>query len=84
MAMSDYEKLDYIKEKLGESSSASGEKALVLYGSETGNAQSVATWLANDLKNRGVPRTTLCAMDDYDFSTLEKEKNIYAVVSTAG
>lgn len=83
MSMTDYEKLDYLKEKLGESS-AGGEKALVLYGSETGNAQSVATWLANDLKNRGIPRTTLCAMDDYDFANIEKEKNIYAVVSTAG
>lgn len=83
MAMTDFEKLDYLKSKLGESSTG-GDKALVLYGSETGNAQSVATWLANDLKNRGVPRTTLCAMDDYDFSNLEKEKNIYAVVSTSG
>lgn len=81
--MTDFEKLDYLKEKLGESSAA-GDKALVLYGSETGNAQTVATWLASDLKNRGIPRTTLCSMDDYDFSSIEKEKNIYAVVSTSG
>lgn len=34
--MDDYEMLDYLKGKLGES--VTSEKSLILYGSETGNA----------------------------------------------
>lgn len=75
------EMLDYLKDKLGEGSTS--EKSLVLYGSETGNAQSVAQTLHTDLKRRGV-RATLSAMDDYDFEKLPKETNVYMIVATAG
>jgi hypothetical protein len=36
--MNDYEQLEYFKKKLGETPSDGSDKALVLYGSETGNA----------------------------------------------
>ena len=44
MAMDDFEMLDYLKKKVGEKGGSS-LKTLVLYGSETGNAQGVANEL---------------------------------------
>lgn len=41
MARDDLETLDFLKKAVGEA--PSGEKAVILYGSETGNAQAVAT-----------------------------------------
>lgn len=86
LGMSDYEKLDFLKKKLGETSAdgSAGSSALVLFGSETGNAQSVAHGLAKDLKTRGYARTRISAMDDYDFDSLPSEKKVFAVISTAG
>lgn len=83
--MTDYEKLDFLKKKVGETSGETGsESAVVLFGSETGNAQNVATGLTADLKTRGFPRTQITSMDDYDFDNLANEKRVYAVISTAG
>lgn len=62
--------LDYLKDKLGET--VTSEKSLILYGSETGNAISVANTLHFDLKRRGM-RASCMAMDDYDFDKLHKE-----------
>lgn len=43
--MNDYELLEHLKKKLGETPTDGSDKALILYGSETGNAQQVANEL---------------------------------------
>lgn len=51
-----------------------GERpTLVLYGSETGTAQSLADTFVSELKRRNV-KAKAVAMDDYDFEKLQKEK----------
>ena len=67
-------------------------EVLVLYGSETGNAESVAQIVANELKRNHTSKTVrLLAMDDLDFDELRETSddpnyhlNIIFVVSTCG
>lgn len=58
-------------------------KALVLFGSETGNAEDQAGKLAKELKGKGV-NTQCMAMDDYPFENITKEPLVIFVCSTAG
>ncbi len=55
----------------------------ILYGSESGNGQSVAEALAGTLDQRGLQHT-LINMSDYNPKTLKKESNVIVVVSTHG
>ncbi len=59
-------------------------KSIILFGSETGNAEKVAQTLRDTLKSGGLPKTKLSAMDDYDFEKLAKENKVFAVISTVG
>ena len=59
--------MSYSLQRLGEEIQA--EKSLVLYGSETGNAEALAGVFANELKRRGI-RAKCMAMDDLDFDEL--------------
>ncbi len=81
MSRDDVETLDFLKKAIGEEPSS--EKAVILFGSETGNAQQVAAQLSYELTRRG-QRTMCIAMDDFDFEELPETKNAYCVVSTAG
>lgn len=47
----------------------SGDKTLVLYGSETGNAEALSNVFATEFKRRNV-RAKCIAMDDFDFEEL--------------
>ncbi len=71
MARDDVETLDFLKKALGEESSS--EKAVILYGSETGNAQQVANQLSYELTRRG-QRTVCMAMDDFDFQRFYRDR----------
>lgn len=84
LAMSDIEKLDYYRSKLGIKSESDSKSALVVYGSETGNAYNVAQGLLNDLRARGIPRAKISSFDDVDIDALANEKRVFAVISTSG
>lgn len=59
------------------------KKITLLYGTETGNAKSLATNLATIAKKKGfVPK--LAAMDQYRLTDLPKEEYLFIVVSTQG
>lgn len=81
MAMDDYELLEHLKTALGEE--VDTERTLVLYGSETGNAESLAGVFANEFKRRNI-RPKCIAMDDFDFDDLQKQDQIFCVVATCG
>lgn len=81
LAMDDEELLEHLKERLGEE--VTTEKNIVLYGSETGNAASLAAVFGQELKRRGI-RAKVMAMDDFDFDDLPKQNNVYCVVATCG
>ncbi|CAH1775312.1 unnamed protein product [Owenia fusiformis] len=81
MAMDEYEMLDYLKGTLGEE--ISGDKSLVLYASETGNAEALSNVFAHELKRRGI-RASCMAFDDYDFDDLPNQSSVYCVVATCG
>ncbi len=85
MAMDDMAKLEYLMAKLNiaPGEGVSMEKSIVLYGSETGNAQGLAGVFSQELKRRGIQAKCL-AMDDLDFDDLPKYANVYCVVATAG
>jgi len=68
MAMDDYELLDLLKRQLGEA--VNTQKTLILYGTESGNAQALASQLAYELKRRGV-RAQLENMADCDVDDLK-------------
>lgn len=55
----------------------------VLYGSETGNAEGVATQLSRQLTENGLP-VKLVNMRDYQSSRLRRETHLIVVVSTHG
>ncbi|CAH1153947.1 unnamed protein product [Phaedon cochleariae] len=59
------------------------EKLVILYGSQTGNAQDLAERIWRESK-RFYFRTTVKALDDYDISELQNEKCIIFVCSTTG
>ncbi|MBL0477253.1 assimilatory sulfite reductase (NADPH) flavoprotein subunit [Aeromonas veronii] len=55
----------------------------ILYGSQTGNAKSVATAIKAQAEARGLP-VTLASMADYKPKQLKKESHLLVVVSTYG
>lgn len=79
-AMDDYELLDFLKAKMGEQT---GEKVLILYGSETGNCKDVAGMLAYEMKRRDI-RVSLMAMDDFDVNELPSQKTVIQLAATCG
>ena len=81
LSMDDYELLEFLKGKVGEATSS--EKSLILYGSETGNAQNQAGIMQQELKRRGI-RAQCMAMDDFDFEDLPAFANVYCMVATCG
>lgn len=64
---------------------ASTEKLVisVLYGTETGNSKKIASKLASVLKSKQ-HKVTLKALDQYNVANLQKESNLYIVMSTHG
>lgn len=60
-----------------------GAPLMILFASDNGNAQSVATRLGNRGKARGL-KTTVMAMEDYPVEDLPSEDNIVFITSTAG
>ena len=55
----------------------------ILYGSQTGNARSLAQEIHSKIKQKGLP-TKLISMSDYRINQLKKEKWLVVVVSTQG
>ena len=66
--MDDGELLEYLQKKLGEKVNTE-KPQLILYGSETGTAASLANSFADEMKNRGM-KVKCMAMDDYDIEEL--------------
>lgn len=58
-------------------------EATILYGSQTGNAQRLATRLADSLKAQGF-EITLSAMNKYKTNNLKKAGYLFVLVSTHG
>ncbi|XP_013418498.1 uncharacterized protein LOC106179427 isoform X2 [Lingula anatina] len=81
MAMDEVEYLEYLKALHGEELST--EKSIVLYGSETGNAEALAGVFASELLRRGI-RAKCLAMDDFEVDDLPKHSTVYCVVATCG
>ena len=80
-SMDNFELLDHLKAMLGEATT--GERALVLYASETGTAADVAKMFQAELKRRNV-RAKCQAMDDYDFDNLPNENKVFMIAATCG
>lgn len=59
------------------------KKITLLYGTETGNAKSLATKFAGIAKKKGLA-VKLSALDQYRLTDLEKEEQLFIVVSTQG
>ncbi|XP_064607290.1 pyruvate:ferredoxin oxidoreductase-like [Liolophura sinensis] len=81
MAMDEHELLEHLKNLLGEE--VSTEKSIILYGSETGNAENLAHVFSTELKRRGI-RAKCLAMDDFDVEELPSQANVYCIVATCG
>ncbi|KAK3906005.1 hypothetical protein C8A05DRAFT_30161 [Staphylotrichum tortipilum] len=60
-----------------------GAPLTILFGSDNGNAQSVAKRLGTRGRARGL-KTTVMAMEDYPVEDLPTEENIVIITSTAG
>jgi sulfite reductase (NADPH) flavoprotein alpha-component len=58
-------------------------KITIAYGTETGNAQKLATSLAAQVKKSGLP-AKLVSLEQYRLSDLEKEDFFFAIISTHG
>jgi len=56
---------------------------LLLFGTETGTAESLAYKLGNELRGRGMD-CRVCGMDEYDVTDLPNERNVVMIVATAG
>ena len=54
------------------------KKLVVLYGSQTGNAEGVAELAATRAKERGFEAKAV-SMNDYNASALKKEENVFVV-----
>eukprot|EP01125_Pyxidicula_operculata_P021437 TRINITY_DN824_c3_g1_i1.p1 TRINITY_DN824_c3_g1~~TRINITY_DN824_c3_g1_i1.p1 ORF type:complete len:1529 (-),score=411.01 TRINITY_DN824_c3_g1_i1:160-4746(-) len=63
--------------------SLNGPPILFLYGSDGGNAESVARRLADGARDRGAV-STLYAMNDFSVHDLPEQKTVVFVISTAG
>lgn len=81
LAMDDYEMLEHLKKQLGEATDS--DNVMVLYGSETGTAATLAQVFANEFKRRGI-RAKCLAMDELDFDELPKQTQVFCVVATCG
>lgn len=55
----------------------------VLFGSQTGNCQGLATGMSEQLKEKGM-KVTLTSMNDFKPNSLKKIKNLLVIVSTQG
>lgn len=64
-------------------SSASAKQLTILYGSQTGNAKSVAVEFKAKLEAKNIP-VTLLNMADYKAKQLKSETHLVAIVSTHG
>lgn len=58
-------------------------KLTIVYGTETGNAKSLATKLASIAKQKNIP-AKVAALDQYRLSDLAKEETLFVVISTQG
>ncbi|MFQ2191092.1 assimilatory sulfite reductase (NADPH) flavoprotein subunit [Aeromonas jandaei] len=67
----------------GAAVSAPSGSLTILYGSQTGNAKSVASAIKAQAEARGLP-VTLASMADYKPKQLKKESHLLVVVSTYG
>ncbi|KAI8642498.1 hypothetical protein BD408DRAFT_443381 [Parasitella parasitica] len=75
---------DYARLLSGLGGSSSGAPLTVLFGSDNGNAESVAKKIASRAKSRGL-QVKLMAMDDYeDIQELANETNVVVICSSAG
>lgn len=81
-SMDDIELLEYLKKQYGEKL-IGGKATLILYGSETGTAETLAKNFADELKNRGI-KVKCSAMDDFELEELAEQEQVYCVVSTCG
>eukprot|EP00485_Elphidium_margaritaceum_P010876 CAMPEP_0202690710 /NCGR_PEP_ID=MMETSP1385-20130828/5619_1 /ASSEMBLY_ACC=CAM_ASM_000861 /TAXON_ID=933848 /ORGANISM="Elphidium margaritaceum" /LENGTH=1757 /DNA_ID=CAMNT_0049346001 /DNA_START=418 /DNA_END=5691 /DNA_ORIENTATION=+ len=86
-SMTETQYLQFLKVKFGDTVGAEDE-VLILYGSETGNARSLAQGMSHELKRRNC-KTKVMAMDDFDFADLigmgeKTERTILFAVSTCG
>lgn len=59
------------------------QKVTIAYGTETGNAQKLATTLAAQIKQSGLP-AKLVNLEQYRLSDLEKEDFFFTIISTQG
>lgn len=59
------------------------KKVTIAYGTETGNAQKLATTLAAQVKKTGLP-AKLVSLEQYRLGDLEKEDFFFAIISTHG
>lgn len=59
------------------------QKVTIAYGTETGNAQKLATTLATQIKQSGLP-AKLVNLEQYRLSDLEKEDFFFTIISTQG
>lgn len=80
MAMDDQDLLDMLKEKIGEST---GEKMTILYASETGTTEQLASQLQYEFSRRGM-RVKTAAFDDIDVMDLAKQGLVVNLVATCG
>lgn len=81
-SMDDNELFEFLSKKLGEA--VNTEKAqLILYGSETGTAASLAQGFADEMKARGI-KVKCMAMDDFDAEELPEQEMVYLIASTCG
>lgn len=59
------------------------KKITIAYGTETGNAQKLATTLAAQVKKTGLP-AKLVSLEQYRLADFEKEDYFFAIISTHG
>lgn len=59
------------------------KKVTIAYGTETGNAQKLATTLAAQVKKTGLP-AKLVSLEQYRLADFEKEEFFFAIISTHG
>lgn len=80
LAMDDTDLLEMLKEKIGETT---GEKMTILYASETGTTEQLASQLQYEFSRRGM-RVKTAAFDDVDVMDLPKQSLIINLVATCG
>ena len=60
------------------------ESTLILYASDTGNAEDVAYSLYNTLLHKKIQKLTIQDVEDYNITLLSNNQNIIFIISTAG